>query len=497
MATIQTVPETTIVPATAIERGSASTLAVRSFLYAVFKHQRLVLGVFLVIFLGSVVAALLRPNQWLASSKVLVKLGETVQLAPAEAPSRSVNMPLSQEVVKTEADIVRSYQVVAEAVKRLDMKPESGTEAELISGLQAGLSVAPTPGTNTLQISFIGKNPEKVARFVNTITDVYVDHHNKVYRREGLDAFYGEQLRLLESQMKEAQDHLRTYLRDNKIVDVEQEIRLLNSDVMEQDKGLKAHRAKIAATQRKLAQVEEQINATPQQIPFAQEYLTNPTKLAFKSKLAELEVERIQLLQRYLPADRSVQDVSEKIANLKGRTDAEQEHILNKETIRHNELYSELERNRLSLQALLADAQAREPSLASRLEAGKQRLADLADKQFTIANLQQEADQKKYAYDTYFKKQEEARITEAMTDQSLVNVSVFDRAVPPIEPQNGVLLPLLLGIIGGLALATAMAVAVEFLSRRLRFEEEVERYLELPVLAVIPDLESTPDLAQP
>jgi uncharacterized protein involved in exopolysaccharide biosynthesis len=151
----------------------------------------------------------------------------------------------------------------------------------------------------------------------------------------------------------------------------------------------------------------------------------------------------------------------------------------------------------MSLQTLLADTQAREPALASRLEASRQRLMDLRDKQFAVANLMQEADQKKYAYDTYFKKQEEARITEAMTDQSVVNVSVLDRAVPPLEPQNGVLLPLLLGILGGLALSTSTAVAVEFLSRRLRFEEEVERYLEIPVLAVIPDLETTPDLAQP
>ena len=57
------------------------------------------------------------------------------------------------------------------------------------------------------------------------------------------------------------------------------------------------------------------------------------------------------------------------------------------------------------------------------------------------------------------------------------------------------LLPLVLGLIGGLGLAAVMAVAVEYLNRRLRFEEEVERYLELPVLAVIPDLETTPDLA--
>jgi capsular polysaccharide biosynthesis protein len=41
-----------------------------------------------------------------------------------------------------------------------------------------------------------------------------------------------------------------------------------------------------------------------------------------------------------------------------------------------------------------------------------------------------------------------------------------------------------------------MAVAVEYVNRRLRFEEEAERYLELPVLAVIPDLESTADIAR-
>jgi uncharacterized protein involved in exopolysaccharide biosynthesis len=159
-------------------------------------------------------------------------------------------------------------------------------------------------------------------------------------------------------------------------------------------------------------------------------------------------------------------------------------------------MYAELLRNSMSLQTLLADAQAREPSLAARLDASRERLADLRDKQFIVANLVQEAEQKKYAFDSYFKKQEEARITEAMTDQSVVNVSVVDRAVPPLDPQNGILLPLLLGMLGGLALSASTAVAIEFLGRRLRFEEEVERYLEIPVLAVIPDLETAPELAQ-
>jgi succinoglycan biosynthesis transport protein ExoP len=494
MATLQSLPENTTLLTTPRDRGGASTLAVRTFLYAVFKHQRLVLGIFLIVFVGSLIAALVRDSKWLATSKVLVKLGETVQLAPAEAPSRSINMPLSQEVVKTEADIVKSYLVVQEAVKKLGIKPESGTEEELIGGLQANLSVMPTPGTNTLQISFLGRDPEKSARFVNTVTDLYINHHNRVYRHEGMGEFYKDQLGLLESQMKAAQEQLRLYLRDNGIIDAEQEIRLLNQDIIDQDKTLKGHRGKILATQRKLEQVGQQLTKTPLQVPASEEYSSNPTQTTYKAKLVELEVERLKLLERYMPSDRTVRDTESQIASLKGRAASERERILTKETIHSNELYTELQRNQMSLQTLLADAQAREPSLAARLDATRQRLNELRDKQFAIANLQQEAEQKKYAYDTYFKKQEEARITEAMTDQSVVSIAVLDRAVPPLEPQNGVLLPLLLGILGGLALSTSTAVAVEFLSRRLRFEEEVERYLEIPVLAVIPDLETTPDL---
>ncbi len=74
----------------------------------------------------------------------------------------------------------------------------------------------------------------------------------------------------------------------------------------------------------------------------------------------------------------------------------------------------------------------------------------------------------------------------------MVNVSVVQWAEPPTQPVNGLLLPLLLGLVGGLGLAAGLAVAIEYVSRRLRFEEEVERYLELPVLAVIPDLETVP-----
>jgi uncharacterized protein involved in exopolysaccharide biosynthesis len=494
MATLQTLPDaTTVLPANG---GAATPLAVRSFLYAVFKHRRLVLGVFAIIFLGSAIAALMRPRTWLASSKVLVKLGETVQLAPAEAPSRSVTQPMNQEIVKTEADIVKSREVVAEAVRRLGITPETGSMDELIDGLQRGLTVTQTPGTNILQINFLGKQPERAARMVNAITDVYLDHHNRVYRREGMFDFYNEQLRILETQMKQAQARLRRYLARNSVVDVDEEIKLLSEDQVEQDKGLRAHLAKISALQRKLDHVHGQLGRTPARVSYAEEYQSNPTVQTYKNKLAELEIARAHVVQNYLESDRHVRDLDLQMADVRRELAKEEDRILAKQTVRTNELHTELQRNVFSIEAMLTDAKARRPALQRRLKTTQKRLRRLRDLRFTIANLQQQADQKKYAFDLYWKKHEEARAVEAMAGQSMVSVSVVQHATAPLEPENGLLMPLLLGLIGGLGLATAMAVGVEYLNRRLRFEEEVERYLELPVLAVIPDLEQAPDFAR-
>jgi uncharacterized protein involved in exopolysaccharide biosynthesis len=496
MATLQTLPDAATLLTTA-SRSGVTTLAARSFFYAVFKHNRLVVGVFLLIFLTATATAIFRPVGWMAEAKVLVKLGETAQLAPAESTSKSIYLPLTPEVVKTEADILKSTEVIQEAVKLVGIQPEPGTSmAEMISKMQLALTVTPMPGSNTLDITYIGRSPERVARMLNAITDVYLDRHGHVYRTEGVHSFYSEQLHILEAKMKEAQRRFRNYLRKENVIDVDQEIQLLNAEVIQEDRQLRAHLEKIKGVSRKLDLVGAQLDRTPAHVPYSEEYHSNPTRQTFKNKLAELEIERFQALQAYLPSDRHVTDKDEAIASIKARIKDEQDRLLTDESFRLNELHDDLQKNVYTLQALLSDLHAREPGIRERLKASRKRLRDLRDKRFTIANLKAEADNRAYAYDLFRKRKEEARVQEAMTNQSMVNVAVVQRATPPVEPVNGMLLPLLLGLVGGLALASGVAVAVEYLNRRLRFEEEVERYLELPVLAVIPELETTSAIAR-
>jgi len=496
MATLQTLPDaTTFLPQPA--SPGLTTLAARSFFYAVFKHSRLVVGTFLLIFLAAAVSAVLRPSSWRANTKVLAKLGETVQLAPAEQPSRSVTLPLTPEVVKTEAEIVKSSEVIRKALDQVGVPPDLDISVEeLIAKMQSALTVTPLPGSNVLEISYVGRNPERSAKMVNAITDKYIEHHNQVYRSEGLQTFYSHQLRSLHDQMKQAQRRERDYLRKEGVVDIDQEITILNQDLIEQQKGYRTFRAKLAGTGRRLEKVRSQFAEAPLQVPFSEEYVANPTLQTFKDKLAAIEIERTQLLEGYLPNDRHVTDKDEQIASIRTRMKNEQERVLSTKSVHTNELRNELHRNMLALEVQHADLEARDPGMRGRLAATKRRLHELRDKRFTIHNLKQDVDQRVYAYDLYRKRREEARIQEAMTDQSMVNVAVVERATPPLEPENGLLMPLMIGLLGGLGVAAGMAVAVEYVNRTLRFEEEVERYLELPVLAVIPDLETTAAIAR-
>jgi uncharacterized protein involved in exopolysaccharide biosynthesis len=282
---------------------------------------------------------------------------------------------------------------------------------------------------------------------------------------------------------------LLDYLRKKHIVDVDEEISIQSKEYVQQEKSVRLHHSKVRAAERKLEAVRAQLAHTPEQIPYAEEYHPNPVLQAFRSQLTELEAERMKLLEAYLPSDRHVRDKDEAIARFKARIKPEPEQTLGAQTVRYNDLHADLQRNALNLEVHLVELREAGPGIVKRLRS-------LRDDRFKINHLKQAADEKRYAYDLYRKKQEEARITEAMKDQSMVNVSVVERATPPLEPVNGLLLPLLLGLVGGLTLASAVAVGIEYLNRRLRFEEEVERYLELPVLAVIPDLETTSAIAR-
>jgi uncharacterized protein involved in exopolysaccharide biosynthesis len=90
-------------------------------------------------------------------------------------------------------------------------------------------------------------------------------------------------------------------------------------------------------------------------------------------------------------------------------------------------------------------------------------------------------------YLLYAKKREEARMGDALDQGGIVNVAIAEQpAVPalPVWPAGTVVL---IGFVAALTSGTGAAFAADHMDPALRTPEEVLAYLEIPVLASLPE----------
>lgn len=92
-------------------------------------------------------------------------------------------------------------------------------------------------------------------------------------------------------------------------------------------------------------------------------------------------------------------------------------------------------------------------------------------------------------YRLYLTKLEESRISDAMDSEKITSVSLIEPAQLPFypvspKPMLNLLLAIFIGVIGGLGLAFFF----NYLDDSLEMVEDVEEYLQLPVLFSIPEL---------
>jgi succinoglycan biosynthesis transport protein ExoP len=134
-------------------------------------------------------------------------------------------------------------------------------------------------------------------------------------------------------------------------------------------------------------------------------------------------------------------------------------------------------------------AQRREQSLHDELGTQKQEAMQLNSNAVEFNNLRNEVETKRNLLETLQKRQAETEVTARLRGQRVSTIRIVDRALIPTKPfspsyLNDTWNGLALGALAGLVLAFLR----DYMDRSLRTVEEVERYLRLPALGVVPAL---------
>jgi uncharacterized protein involved in exopolysaccharide biosynthesis len=291
----------------------------------------------------------------------------------------------------------------------------------------------------------------------------------------------------------EAEAKLNAFVAREGLVLPEDQIRTVLKDAVRGKDSYVVQMAKIRGLERRVTTLREQLASEPKTIQKELERV-NPTGQGLGFELVKKEAERANLMQTYTPDDRLIADLEGEIATLKQRiAETDGKYIVGSERLAANPVRQDLERRLLNSQMNLDDLRARAEGLQDRIDrqadASSKLAVELRQKSIVLSGLEQEVAAAREGYLLYQKKQEEARIAEALDKERFLNVNVLDGASLPSKPFNGMnpLMVLAALVVGG-GLGVGSAVGLELLGRNFKFEEQVEQYLDVPVFAVIPDL---------
>ncbi len=365
---------------------------------------------------------------------------------------------------------------------------------EQIGILRTMLSVGPSPQSNVIAIDLFARNPQKGQEILKTLVDVYIDRHAQVHRATGAPEFFEHELARQRDRVQKAEAKLAEFVEVERIVVPEDQIRWAVKDAIRYRDVLRTQNNKISVAERNLEVMKKQLADQPERI-FADSERVNPEAQMLMTKLGELEAERANAKQLYTDEDRTVSDLNGQIAEVKSHLALAKASsgIVGRERMSANPIRDVLTQEILHHERNLYDLRERVKALPGFLDKwrdqNEEAAIDLRKKTIELASLEQDVSAARESYRLFERKQDEARISEALDKEGIVNVSVLDPANLAVKPFNQMSMVMVFAaLIAGIGLGIGSAVGIEFLGRNFKLEEQVEQHLELPVFAVIPDI---------
>jgi polysaccharide biosynthesis transport protein len=466
----------------------------RRILYVLFKHKQLICMIFILLIVPMFLYLLFRSTHYLAAAKVLINPSrEFLNLSPTGAQS-TVNMAPSPEMINTEVQIIRSPELAERLAAEIPFPDEPNgmnrsqnqirTDARGIRGL---LMAIPMRGTNVIQISITTPyKPEWAASVVNRAAELYLEQQIKVRKTQGIGEFYDEQEKKLRAELIKAEEELKGFQQKEKIIDATQEVTADLSALAAFEKNLKDTDSLIRETEQRIAVLDDQLRQQKATISSSQSITVNPVYQQIRTRLTQLEIERDGLLQRYTADDRLVKDKEAEIAELKKKLETVKETAIGGESITLNSTHQRILNELLGARVQLRALNEKKNSLTRQVETYSMTAADKKRKGFEYDRLLREVNSKKENLDLYKKRAEEARISDAMDERKFSNAYILERASLPLPLANySALLLMAITIVVAMGIAVAAAFGLEYLSKTLRNEDDIEEQIGLPVLATI------------
>jgi uncharacterized protein involved in exopolysaccharide biosynthesis len=484
-----------------VNRVQGFSFTLRDFVAIGFRHKRLLILCFSGLLLGTVLATVLIPPKYQAITKILVK---RERVDPVVTSQRSDPMQVKEDVgeeeLNSEIELIGSDDVLRQTVianglhKHKSMLSYVGihpSEEEKISKavlrLKADLHVELLKKSTIISLTYSSSNPKLAVKVLESLSNAYIDKHLAVHRPAGQVKFFEQETERYHQNLEAAENQLKNFAGEQGGVAPQLARDMTLQKLNDFSATLESTQAEMAATEQRIRDLQKQMGSTPDRLTTQVRESDDAQVLEhLKSTLMTLELKRTELLTKYQPTYRLVQEVDKQVADTKAAITAEQSKPLKEQTTDQNPTYSWIRTELAKSQSDYSALQARAAATATIVKIYEANARNLEEKGLIHQDLTRAAKTSEENYLLYLRKQEEARMADALDEGRILNVAVAESPNVPLVPTNS---PFIFGMVGVLLSATVslgIVFTVEYMDSSFRTPSEVITELNIPVLASVP-----------
>ncbi|MBI2471457.1 MAG: polysaccharide biosynthesis tyrosine autokinase [Planctomycetes bacterium] len=371
----------------------------------------------------------------------------------------------------TQSAIIKSIPIMEFVAKKLGLIDEKLTPEEIrrearyinrVLGIRNQISTSIEGITSIIDIEAVDSDPKFAQKLANTTAEVYKEQHTLERNKRIIEAkkYIENQLVVVEEKLRVTQENLRSFREKNRLVTIESEtgetLRLLNESEKE-----------YAYAKQEKAEIESLINELKKQKALPKETVegfyaekVGPIFSTLNTKLVDLYAQRDLLMLDYNANHPEIQ-----------RIDVQIDKVISNMI---NHLNDQIKR--------LIE---REQFLSDQIVKMKEKFNALPRIGFELERIEHELNINKNLYASLKGKHQEVLISDAekIEEVSLVRPALLPRS--PINPPTTTRTAAI-GTIVGLILGLVIAFIFETMDTSIGTIEDVEGFLGVPVLGVVP-----------
>jgi len=379
------------------------------------------------------------------------------------------------DVIETQMAVIKSYPVftqVAKALGRINKAENLDQEVgRIISELQSQVKVTQERNSNIVNITTTAQRPAFAAALANQVALAYKQTRTQEINQRIAEAikFIEGQLAIVGERLKRSEDRLQRFRREKDIIALSSQ----SASLLSRAGSLEDRLAQTMEAKLELGAVVTRIKGASS-LPLSSKRSFSSDKASalyqrLNSKLVDLMLKRDSLLIQYTSSHPQVVELDKQISEIARKMTIDLESQLKILTQRERKLREEI---------LIVNRQ----------------IQTLPVKGLELSRLERDVERTSEIYTLLETKHQEALIQNAERPEEVIIVR------PAFEPTQAINRPNMLssGLLGaliGLVLGLVFAFIVETFDTSLGAIDDVEETLDLPVVGLIPYVESKDDQA--